>query len=97
LVARYDRPKPLNVETLTELTVSMREWYFEKGGLYLSEAARTAYFELKDSIQKALGRPEGAREFEQSDIPQILNDASLLRAQLTKDVGTRKSSPVADS
>jgi hypothetical protein len=97
LVARYDRPKPLNTEALRELTESMRIWYFEKGGLYLSEAARTAYFNLKNSIQKALSRPDGAREFEQFDIPAILTDASLLRAQLTKDVGTRKSSPVADS
>ena len=97
LVARYDRPKPLNTETLRELTESMRVWYFEKGGLYLSEAARAAYFNLKDSIQKALQLPAGAREFEESDIPKVLKDASLLRAQLTKDVGTRKSSPVADS
>jgi hypothetical protein len=47
VLARYDRPKPLNRQTLEELTVAMREWYFEIGGLYLSEEARKSYFDLK--------------------------------------------------
>jgi len=44
LLARYDRPKPLNRKTLKELSVAMREWYFRVGGLFLSEDARKAYF-----------------------------------------------------
>lgn len=39
-LGRYDRPKPLTPQTLQELTVEMRKWYFGGGGLYLSEKSR---------------------------------------------------------
>jgi hypothetical protein len=99
LVARYDRPKPLVHSTLSELTVAMRDWYFDCGGLYLSEEARTAYFTLKATIQKVLSNPKYERDqaLDSPDITAVLTEASLLRARLSKDVGTRKSSPIADS
>jgi hypothetical protein len=98
-LARYDRPKPLSPQTLEELTVAMRNWYFEVGGLYLSEDARTSYFDLKQAIQDILNnrkyRPKDMLDPHDSKI--VLEQGSLLRARLTQDVGTRKSSPVADS
>ena len=50
LLARFDQPEPLTPNTLEKLTVAMRKWYFETGGLYLSEAARITYFDLKGVI-----------------------------------------------
>lgn len=99
LVARYDRPKPLNRKTLSILTSSMREWYFEIGGLYLSEETRKAYFDLKEMIKNFLGNPKYRtdRELEPADLDVLLAQASLLRSHLTKDIGTRKSSAIADS
>jgi hypothetical protein len=99
LVARYDRPKPLNIQTITELTNSMRQWYFEEGGLYLSEAARETYFDLKKAIHKIMesNKYQTDELLDKNDHTDILEKASLLRASLTKDVGTRKSSPIADS
>lgn len=99
LLARYDRPKPLVQSTLRELTDAMRDWYFGRGGLYLSEGTRDAYFALKARIHGILGDAKYAsdRPLDSTDAKAVLADASLLRAQLTKDVGTRKSSPVADS
>ena len=98
-VARYDRPKPLNASTLEELTTSMRQWYFEVGGLYLSEGSRSSYFQLKSAIWELLNTPkyEAGEELDEEDRKRLLDQASLLRARLTKDVGTRKSSPIADS
>ena len=99
LLARYDRPKPLNPKTLEELTEAMRDWYFGVGGLYLSEEARASYFDLKQTIQNILTdrkyRPEDF--LEPPDRKNVLEKGSVLRARLTRDVGTRKSSPVADS
>jgi len=99
LLARYDRPEPLTPETLGELSVAMREWYFEVGGLYLSEHARDIYFEIKKMIQGVLEsnkyRPD--QVLDNPDSQPLLDKASLLRARLTHDVGTRKSSPIADS
>ena len=99
LLARYDRPEPLVEATLRKVTESMRDWYFDVGGLYLSEDARTAYFKLKGTIQALLDNPKYSHgaELDSTDSDTVLAQASLLRAQLTKDVGTRKSSPVADS
>jgi hypothetical protein len=99
LLARYDRPKPLNRQTLEDLTIAMREWYFEVGGLYLSEEARKSYFDLKQTIKDFLDSDKyrGKKALDIADEELILEKASLLRARLTKDVGTRKSSPIADS
>jgi hypothetical protein len=99
ILARYDRPKPLNKQTLQELTVAMRQWYFEVGGLYLSENTRNVYFDLKKAIQTILenDKYQAGELLDIIDSANILEKASLLRARLTKDVGTRKSSPIADS
>lgn len=99
LLARYDRPKPLNIQTITELTNSIRQWYFEEGGLYLSEATRKTYFDLKKAIQIIIESNKYRTDelLDKKDSADILEKASLLRASLTKDVGTRKSSPIADS
>jgi hypothetical protein len=99
ILARYDRPKPLTPRTLEELSVAMRKWYFEVGGLYLSEDTRKCYFNLKQRLQDVRDRATSApdEEVNPSDQQVLLQAASLLRAQLTFDVGTRKTSPLADS
>ncbi|HAJ37901.1 MAG TPA: hypothetical protein DCL15_19700 [Chloroflexi bacterium] len=98
LAARYDRPKPLTLSTLEELTTAMRVWYFEEGGIYLSEPTRARYFELKEAIKQLLETGRGAdQELDDRDSQQLLKLASLLRSSMTSDVGTRKSSPLADS
>lgn len=100
VLARYDLPKPLNQQTLQDLSVAMRKWYFdEAGGLYLSDEGREDYFDLKHTIQEIVEnntyKPE--ETFNQQDSTNILTKGSLLRARLKTDVGTGKSSPVADS
>jgi hypothetical protein len=99
LLARYDRPKPLTPKNLEELSVEMRRWYFEIGGLYLSEETRKTYFDLKQAIQRLTETAKYSADevLDQPDSKFILQKASLLRASLTHDVGTRKSSPIADS
>jgi len=99
LLARYDRPKPLTPQTLQELSVAMRRWYFEEGGLYLSDKSRQTYFDLKRAIQKLLedNRYRPDQTLEGPDSTPLLDTASLLRARLTQDVGTRRTSPIADS
>jgi hypothetical protein len=69
----------------------MRNWYFESGGLFLSENSREPYFELKELIRQLVGQPG-----QQADAPlsndavgQVLAVAGKLRASLAKDLGTR--------
>jgi len=99
LLARYDRPAPLDLDHLQDLSVAMRKWYFECGGIYLSESTRVSYFDLKDRLRTAvesLSRPDAAASRE-GNMPELIGAASLLRAHLTRDLGTRRSAPVADS
>jgi hypothetical protein len=99
LLARYDRPEPLNPKTLGKLSLEMREWYFQTGGLYLSEETRNSYFDLKETIRKVLDSPKYRPDdvLDPEDSQNVLHKGSLLRARLTQDVGTRRSSVIADS
>jgi hypothetical protein len=99
LLARYDRPAPLDVTHLHELSVSMRKWYFETGGIFLSEQTRDSYFDLKERLRlrRSYRGPEGDGDPGEAKAQELVRAASLLRAHLTRDLGTRRSSPVADS
>jgi hypothetical protein len=99
-LGRYDRPKPLTPQTLQELTVEMRKWYFGGGGLYLSEKSRETYFELKETLRKVLAETKDGLEdvpLDEEDSKLVLHKGHLLRDSLTRDVGTRKPSAIADS
>ena len=94
ILSRYDLPEPLNAATLKKLTISMRDWYFDTGGMYLSEDTRPVYFELKRAIQNVIethkDQPEKPLEPEESQ--PVLDLAHDLRTRLAIDVGTRKTS-----
>ena len=47
---RYAIEKPTTYGDLRKLTASLRDWYFETGGVFLTDASRDAYF----ALQKAL-------------------------------------------
>ena len=62
--ARYDLPETITIDTLKHITVAMRDWYFDAGGLYLTERARGPYFELKAAILNVTDRkaPDSKQE-----------------------------------
>src|SRR5215211_802369 len=98
-LGQYDRPEALTAELLKKLSEQMRDWYFGGGGLYLSEQSRTTYFKLKQDIKNILDNTEEDRWYallDPKDSNFVLEQAHLLRASLTHDVGTRKSSALAD-
>jgi len=59
-LAKYARPKELTFEGLETLTLSLRKWYFQKGGLFLSDNSRDRYFELQDAIRDVLAKITGS-------------------------------------
>jgi hypothetical protein len=92
-LAKYARPKQLIFDDLHKLSASLRQWYFERGGLYLSEKSRDRYFALQDAIKKVLdvkGQSVGATVGEET-YENLRMSGSDLRTALTRDVGTRKS------
>jgi hypothetical protein len=50
-LAYYSPPSAVTYAMARELSQGLRSWYFEVGGLFLSEQSREAYFDL----QKGLG------------------------------------------
>ena len=72
-------PAELTPESFKQLSVVLRRWYFEVGGLYMSPNTRDAYFALQKALTSAHVSPEGAREA-----------GSSLRTATTRDVGSRK-------
>jgi hypothetical protein len=65
----------------------------------LSEDTRAFYFDLKRTIKEIFDSKKYQENelLVETDSAGLLNKASLLRASLTKDVGTRKSSPIMDT
>lgn len=86
-LARYARQQDFTHQDALTLATALRCWYFEEGGIFLSEPARDAYFEL----QKALKTLHGDL---QQPVPgpvldKLMEIGSALRTQLSQDVGTR--------
>ena len=90
-LAYFSPPSAVSYAVARDLSQALRSWYFEVGGLFLSERSREAYFDL----QKGLGgvikepldaryRPLGPRRFE-----RLRSLASTLRTASTQDVATR--------
>lgn len=91
-LAKYPRPK-LNVNDMDKLTRSLMEWYFEEGGLFLSENSRDEYFALQEAIKEVLAcrcqAPES--EIDEPTYEMLREKGSELRTALARDVGTRKA------
>ena len=90
-LARYDLPQPVDVNVLKELTISLRKWYFETGGLFLSENSRAPYFELKEALRNVISAPQHQmnEHLSNDEVGTIIDIASKLRASLSRDLGTR--------
>ncbi|MDQ1470121.1 MAG: hypothetical protein QOJ99_1601 [Bryobacterales bacterium] len=50
-LAKYPEPDPLSHSRLRLLAINLRRWYFEGGGLYMSERTRDTYFDLQDGFR----------------------------------------------
>ena len=84
VLAKYS-PPPFSRETVEQLSVAMRCWYFEQGGVFLSKRARNAYFDLQEALVQTLellDDPAPLREL-------LRKRGSTLRTAMAEDVATR--------
>lgn len=90
LLARYDREKQLTPAVIREISQAMMQWYFEVGGLYLSDESRVPYFELKEALRMIFEegnyQPDEVVRVEDQEV--LIQKASRLRASLRRDIGT---------
>ena len=89
-LAKYARPEPLSRHEAQELAETLRDWYFETGGLFLSQETRRDYFALHDALEVVPRRASGETlSVEDDELLRVLS--SRLRTGMTRDVGTRRT------
>lgn len=66
------------------LTDKMTNWYYEDGGMFLSEGARDAFFAARASLEgHDVGQPSGQQ--------RVVRSFSFLRTALCEDVASRRA------
>lgn len=82
----------LEYDALHQLTGDLRDWYFKKGGMYLSTSARDAYFEVQKSINGVIQRGRTGR-IRDEDYKAVCERCSALRTELAEDLLSRREAP----
>ncbi len=94
-LAKYSRPGPVTLQALSDLSVEMRRWYFDVGGIYLSEKSRPAYFTLQETIRRKIIDPQFQSkkdlELDEKTFESVRIKGSELRAALAWDIGSRRT------
>lgn len=97
LLPKWPRAENITYEKLLEFSGSVRDWYFKGNGMYLSENAMHSYKELQNTIHKILSEKDSGllEKTEDTDHYEIIRGCcSNLRSELTKDIVSRKASPL---
>jgi len=105
VLPRWPRASDVTYRKLKQFSTNMRMWYFETGGLYLSERSMKAYNELQEKLWSIL-EPLDERTLdcvvqgsERRDLSShydlIRLKCSKLRTSLTNDVLSRRLAPLA--
>jgi len=87
VIPRWPRAHDCTYEDIGQLGLAMRDWYFQGGGLYLSEQARAAYGVLRDRMDAF---PPRIGVVNDADYDHVFDAASKLRTELTKDLFSRE-------
>ena len=87
-LARYSPAEQITDQIIKRTSENMRDWYFDIGGIYLSQKSREHYFALKESMQKVIDKPT----LLDTELKNILKHGKVLRESLSNDVGTRAES-----
>jgi hypothetical protein len=87
-LAIYAPPGPVTGDSVRELSVALRHWYFATGGIFLSEKARDAYFMLQKAIAST-PCSAGVAQIAPEQLAVLRQASTDLRTVLTADVGSR--------
>jgi len=84
---------------LEDLHRRLRSWYYEQGGLFLSEQARARYGDVQELIAALLAADDGdaGDVLAPSGYTDLMDTASALRTALTQDLDTRRRKSVWDN
>jgi hypothetical protein len=87
---KYWRPDPVTYRGLQNLMADLQEWYFQKGGFFLSEKSRKAYFDLMENLAETAKDTDSPLDTK-TEYEPLRRLGSHLRNCLATDVGTRQA------
>jgi hypothetical protein len=93
LLPKWPRRTDLTYEQLHEFSEHLRKWYFDEGGIFLSEKSRDIYGKLQDTIGAVLSpAPKGlvSQRHEKDEYEIVRGKCSDLRSQLARDLLSRR-------
>ncbi len=93
LLPKWSRSEDITYERLDQFSSELRDWYFNQGGVFLSERARAAYGNLQDTIHFVLPKKEKKHNLSIEDYEQVRQMCSKLRTELTNDLLSRRGAP----
>jgi hypothetical protein len=85
-LAYYSPEAPVTRDVARDLSAALRKWYFETGGLLMSEETREPYFDLQRALTAVVASDD---ELSTPTIDALKQLGSRLRTSTTDDVATR--------
>lgn len=92
LLPQWPRNADLTYQELFQLTIDLKAWYFERGGMYLSAAARSAYGNVQGTLNSTRKNKSDSK-VNDSDYDAVRTQCSKLRSELTHDLLSRRGAP----
>jgi hypothetical protein len=91
LFPKYARTAQVSYEDVETLSVNLRDWYFQNGGMFLSAGSRDEYFALQDALTKTIRKAGQNMDtiLDEETFEMLREKCSNLRTASTSDVGTR--------
>jgi hypothetical protein len=82
----------------------LHQWYFKKGGLFVSTGSKEAFYRLFDYFERlkesqprsATSRTVTADELPDSVSEELLKRATRLRSRITNDIGAHRKSVLGE-
>ena len=92
LLPQWPRNQQLTYPQLRQFTTDLRDWYFERGGMYLSRSARGAYGKVQEALGSVLAESKDGT-VSTPDYEAVRTQCSNLRNELTDDLLSRREAP----
>ena len=93
LMPQWPRRTDVTYEMLQAFSQQLCDWYFNQGGMFLSEKARKAYGQLQGTLDAVIQPgPKGLIQ-DPPHYEQVRAQCSNLRIELTRDLLSRRAAP----
>jgi Zn-dependent oligopeptidase len=92
LLPKWPQATDVTYAKLHTLSEELRNWYFEQGGIYLSEQARKVYGNVQENLCKTVQGKQNdqAKTITDAEYKNLVDFCSALRTELTRDLQSRK-------